>query len=298
MKRPAPEGARAGTRVERHALTGFVFFTLAAVGGYWSFGLHPELLPASDFAIRVYQISFPWFARAQIVVSAGVLLLVLTVRSRLRWLPAAAAVYLLSFVAEHVGTGYGFPFSGYEYTGLLGPKLLGRVPYLIPLSWFVMAAPAWVLARASFPETRQWLPRIAQASFLLVLWDLALDPAMSFLAPYWVWENPGAFYGMPWVNLVGWVGTGMVLMAALEFLQARLDWAGDISVGWVLAYYLTVLAMPLGMVTAAGLWGAVGLTLAALAVAGGVHLRFGGRARKRAGGAAPGLSGGVAEAAS
>ena len=127
-----------------------------------------------------------------------------------RWIPAFLTVYVLSFLAEHIGTGYGIPFSGYEYTGLLGPKLLGRVPYVIPLSWFLMAAPSWILARRVFPRGRV-VPRIVMATFLLVLWDLPLDPAMSFLTPYWLWQNPGSFYGMPWVNLAGWALTGVVL---------------------------------------------------------------------------------------
>lgn len=260
---------------ERWALLGFLAFTLVAVAGYWSFGLNPERLPQTPWAIGIYQRSFPLFARVQIVLSAVVLTVALFRHARLRWLPALGAVYLLSFTAEHVGTGYGIPFSGYGYTGLLGPKLLGRVPYVIPLSWFLMAAPAWILARRTFPEPgRHLLPRLLFATFLLVLWDLALDPAMSFLTPYWVWETPGAFYGMPWVNLAGWALTGIVLMAALEFLQRRLGWAGTLPERWAAGYYLVVLLMPLGMITAAGLWGAVGATVGALAVAWGIHRTF------------------------
>ena len=98
---------------------------------------------------------------------------------------------------------------------------------------------------------------------------------MSFLTPYWIWERSGPFYGMPWVNLVGWAATGFVLMIALEFLDRRLDWAGSLPWRWARAYYLTVLLMPLGMVTVAGLWWATAATLGALAVAWGVHRAFG-----------------------
>ncbi|MDT8342438.1 MAG: carotenoid biosynthesis protein [Longimicrobiales bacterium] len=259
---------------EAIALAGFLLFTLVALAGYWAFGLAPERLPRTAWAAAVYQRSFPWFARLHILISGAVLLLALRRHAGLRWVGALTAVYLLSFTAEHVGTGYGIPFSGYAYTGLLGPRLLDRVPLVIPLSWFLMAAPAWVLARATFPRADQAVARVLQATLLLVLWDLALDPAMSFLAPYWVWEAPGAFYGMPWVNLAGWAGTGVVLMIALEALQRSADWAGSLPVRWTLGYYLTVLLMPLGMVTAAGLWGAVAATLGALGLAGAVHRAF------------------------
>jgi uncharacterized membrane protein len=153
---------------------------------------------------------------------------------------------------------------------MLGPKLLGRVPYLIPLSWFLMAAPAWVLARHVVPGPSRTFARVGLAAALLVTWDLALDPAMSFLAPYWVWERSGSYYGMPWVNLAGWFGTGLALMAALEVLQRRLDWAGGLSPRWCAGYYLAVLLMPLGMVAAAGLWIAVLVTVAALGGLAGV----------------------------
>lgn len=265
---------RTGWTIENYALAFFAVFTATAILGYWNFGLNPQRLPQMDFAVRIYQVAFPWFARAQIIISGLVLFIALRRHAGLRWLPALAALYALSFTAEHVGTGYGIPFSGYGYTGLLGAKLMGRVPYVIPLSWFLMAAPAWVLARATFPRAGQFIPRIAQATFLLVLWDLALDPAMSFLTPYWVWETPGSFYGMPWVNLAGWAFTGLILMIALEVLDRVLDWAGTLPVRWALGYYLTVVLMPLGMTVAGGLWGAVAATLGALGVAYAIHRIF------------------------
>lgn len=265
-----------GWNAEDRALAGFYLFTAFAVFGYWNFGLNPDRLPDLQIATAIYQVSFPWFARSQILISGLVLTIALWRHARLRWVPALATVYVLSFVAEHAGTGYGIPFSGYGYTGLLGPKLMGRVPYVIPLSWFLMSAPAWILARETFPRPGQFVPRILQATFLLVLWDLALDPAMSHLTPYWLWENTGAFYGMPWVNLAGWALTGVVLMVALEILDRFLDWSGSLSPRWALGYYLAVLLMPLGMVTAAGLWGAVAATLGALGVAWGIHRVFAG----------------------
>lgn len=281
---------RAVSGPEKVALGIFLAFTLFAILGYWNFGLNPERLPATDWAVGIYQISFPWFARAHILISGAVLLFVMTRHSGLRWLPALIVVYLLSFTAEHVGTGYGIPFSGYEYTGLLGARLGSRVPLVIPLSWFLMSAPAWILARRTFPDRSQALPRILQATFLLVLWDLALDPAMSFLTPYWLWEKAGAFYGMPWVNLVGWAATGLVLMAALEWLDRRIDWAGSLPWQWARAYYLVVLLMPLGMITVAGLWWATAATLGALAVAWGVHQLMGPeRRRDRSSSLAPNL---------
>jgi putative membrane protein len=253
MKAHEHSAEQTSSLLEWMGLAALVLFTAMAVLGYWTFGLHPNLIPDSDFAREFFGLSFKLFARAHIVVAGIVLAIKLHRHSDLRWVAGLVAVALASFLSEHIGTGYGFPFGGYEYTGLLGYKLGGRVPFLIPISWFLMALPSWILASAVFPERGRSLPRLVLAAYLLTAWDLALDPAMSFLTPYWVWEKPGPFFGMPWVNLAGWMGTGLVLMGILEALRVA-EWASKLDVRWILAYYLVVLLMPVGMLAAAGVW--------------------------------------------
>lgn len=246
-------------RREWWGLAALVLFTLMATAGYWNFALHPERLPGNPLALRFYTVSFRFFAQIHILLSAVALGVVLLGRLRLRWVPSLLAVYGLAFLSEHVGTGYGVPFGGYAYTGLLGAKLGGRVPVLIPLSWFLMSVPAFVVARAAHPGSR-WR-RVGLAALMLVVWDLALDPAMSFLTPYWVWEDSGPYYGMPWVNLLGWFLTGAAIMSALEALAARTG-LGTLPVAWMAAFYLAILLMPVGMLLAAGHVLAVGVTAA------------------------------------
>jgi putative membrane protein len=251
------------------ALAFLAIFTLTSVLGYWNFALHPERLPSSPVSLKFYSIAFQFFAQLHIVIAAATLALFLVRRIGWHWWLALIAVYVLSFTAEHMGTGYGVPFGGYAYTGLLGAKLGGRVPALIPLSWFLMALPAWVIARAAAPEAGQWTVRLGLGALWLTVWDLALDPAMSYLTPYWLWEDSGPYYGMPWLNLLGWFTTGVVLMAAIDALAdvARLD---SLPVRWMGAYYAVVAALPLGMVMVAGLWPAVIVTLAGMAGAAGI----------------------------
>jgi uncharacterized membrane protein len=188
---------------------------------------------------------------------------VLSSRLGARWLPGLAGVYLLSLMSEHVGTGYGIPFGGYEYTGLLGSRVGPRVPALIPLSWFLMAMPSWVLARAAARGRR--LAAIPVGALGLVLWDLALDPAMSSLTAYWRWEGTGPYYGMPWLNLLGWFVTGLGLMGVLAASDTRIGF-DRLPVSWMAVFYGTVLALPLGMLAASGAWIAVGTTVGAVAV--------------------------------
>ncbi len=268
--------APTGTRLERAALLALVAFTVLAVLGYGVFALRPQNLTRVPYGPEFFAISFRFFAQLHILLCAAALFTVLLRRTGLRWLPAMLAVGGVSFVAEHLGTGYGVPFGGYAYTTLLGPRIGPRVPALIPLSWFLMSLPAWILAREVFPDRR--LGRVTLAALGLVLWDLALDPAMSALTNYWVWEETGPYYGMPWLNLVGWFVTGLALMGVLEVLarDGRFD---PLPVPWLLAYYGTVLLMPLGMLVAAASWLGVATTLGAYAVVGSVAMGLRGRAR-------------------
>ena len=266
-------------RVERWTLVLLLAFTALAVAGYGVFALHPERLPSGGLATRVYNRAFPLFARGHILVAAGALAVVLSRRLGARWVPAALAVCVGAFAAEYAGTRFGVPFGGYEYTGLLGPKLAGRVPWVIPASWFLMALPAYAMARRAAPAAGglDRAVRLALAAATLTAWDLALDPAMSHLTPYWVWEGRGAYYGMPLVNLAGWMGTGLVLVAAMEALGAR-RWVEALPVGWLAGYYGALLLMPVGMLAAAGVWPAIGLTAAALAGLAAAHAAW---ARRR-----------------
>jgi len=233
---------------------------LWALIGFGTFGLHPEWIPPSPLAGWFYSISFELFGQGQIIVAFSALAFVLTRRAGLRWLPVLGVVCALSWVSEHLGTGYGLPFGHYAYTELLGPKLGGRVPALIPLSWFFMAVPSWALARLAAPSDDRKLLRIGLGAAWMIVWDFSLDPAMSFVTPYWRWEQAGIFYGMPLINLGGWAATSLVLMGAIEILSER-SGLPELPIRWVAGFYAIVLLLPLGMVVAAGLWPAVAATL-------------------------------------
>jgi putative membrane protein len=265
--------ARASHPADRIALGAFWLFTIASVAGYATFGRHPELLARVPNAMDTYAIAFTFFPRAHVLLAFGVLVLLLVRLAGLRWLPAFAAVYAISLASELLGTTIGLPFGAYAYTDGLGPKWFGHVPLLIPLSWFFMALPSWLLARRALPVAMRRGPRgaalgILGGSLVLLAWDLALDPAMSWVTKYWVWGSEGPYYGMPFLNLFGWYVTGLAIMAAFAALRAD-QWAERLPSRWLLAFWLANFALPLGMMAAAGLaWGvAVSVAGALLAFA-------------------------------
>lgn len=249
-----------------------LLFTLAALVGYGVFGMNPHLIPAG--LLGFWQVSYAFFARVHILLGAVAIAMALVPAAGLRWLSSLVAVYLLSLLAEYVGTGYGLPFGSYAYTTLLGAQIGGRVPWVIPLSWFLMALPSWILARETFPGRSRLVPRLLFAALLLTLWDVSLDPAMSYQAPYyWIWGDTGPYYGMPWLNLVGWMATGVVLMLAMELLGIE-RWGATVPAGWALAYYAVTVLMPFGMLVLEGLWLAVIVTVLCYLAAWALHRVF------------------------
>jgi uncharacterized membrane protein len=256
------------SRVSQGALVFFYVFTAFTIFGYATFGRHPGLLADYPQFIGFYGLAFQFFAIAHVVLGGIVLALILVERTRWVWLPAFVLLYAISLGSELMGTATGIPFGEYRYTNGLGPMWFGHVPILIPLSWFFMAIPSFAIARAAGGPDQGVASRVLFASLLLLSWDLALDPAMSYATAYWVWGHAGAYYGMPWLNLFGWYVTGIALMLGLELLRAT-RWITKLPTKWMAGYYGANLLLPLGMCAAAGLWGAVGATLVVLAAAGG-----------------------------
>ncbi|MEV4637279.1 carotenoid biosynthesis protein [Actinoplanes sp. NPDC049548] len=129
-------------------------------------------------------------------------------------LALVATATLGGFAVEAVGVATGFPFGTYDYSGQLGPKVLG-VPLIIPLAWTWMAWPAWL---AALRLARSRPARVALAAAGLAAWDLFLDPQMV-AEGYWRWHSPTpALPGVPGIpvgNYLGWLGFALLLMSVL-----------------------------------------------------------------------------------
>lgn len=120
---------------------------------------------------------------------------------------------VVSWAFEQVGVATGLIYGAYHYTDKLGVKL-GHVPVLIPIAWFMMSYPSYVIAnliadgRATSAQatTRHvvWLSLLS--AMIMTAWDLPMDPLMSGLS-YWVWEQGGPYFGVPLQNFAGWLLT-------------------------------------------------------------------------------------------
>jgi putative membrane protein len=119
------------------------------------------------------------------------------------------ACLAVSNVLENLSIMTGFPFGHYYYTGNLGAKLF-LVPMLIGPAYFGTGYLAWVLGTVLIGDVRSRgsafttlaVPFIA--SFLMVAWDLSMDPTNSTIRHSWIWQQGGGYFGVPLTNYLGW----------------------------------------------------------------------------------------------
>lgn len=129
----------------------------------------------------------------------------------------------ISLGSELLGTGTGFPFGDYSYLSGLGYKIAGLVPFTIPLSWFYMGLSSYLIASVALntgkSHWRRQVGAVLLGAMLFTAWDFALEPAMSQTSfPFWYWAEPGAFFGTPYRNYLGWYGTSALFMTVAALL--------------------------------------------------------------------------------
>jgi len=119
---------------------------------------------------------------------------------------------VVSNVLENSSILTGFPFGHYHYTDLLGPKLF-LVPLLIGPAYVGNGYLAWVLSTALVGDVRPKASAFMTfavpfiASFMMVAWDLSMDPTNSTIRHLWIWEEGGGYFGVPLTNYLGWFFT-------------------------------------------------------------------------------------------
>ncbi|MCB0113100.1 MAG: carotenoid biosynthesis protein [Caldilineaceae bacterium] len=129
---------------------------------------------------------------------------------------ALAIVAVLSWGMEAIGASTGFPFGSYDYTARLQPQLF-HVPLLIPVAWWMMLGPSWAVAQV-LASRRGLLVFALFSGLAITAWDLFLDPQMVAWQ-LWVWETPGGYFGIPWVNYAGWLLTGVLITLVVRPAQ-------------------------------------------------------------------------------
>jgi putative membrane protein len=102
-----------------------------------------------------------------------------------------------------------------------------------------------IVQRARLKNEGFW--SVVLGAWLLMAWDLVLDPAMASdkmtSLHFWIWKEHGPYFGMPLRNLAGWLGTGLAFIAA-----GRTAWTRPIDARAFAAW------LPFGVYAANVIW--------------------------------------------
>ena len=96
-------------------------------------------------------------------------------------------------------------YGNFSYTDILGAKVFGTTPWIVALAY----PPVLLVAFWFASKFTRSFGRVFIASIFATIIDLVLDPATVKLQ-FWTWDTPGAFYGVPWTNFVGWLATAFI----------------------------------------------------------------------------------------
>jgi putative membrane protein len=150
----------------------------------------------------------------------------------LGWVEALAFTIIcltITFAVENLGVLTGVPFGHYAF--LVEPNLphVGVVPVIVGLLYVGMGYPSWVIANVLFaggvsrpPDLPQLFGVPVIAAFVMVQWDVVMDPAGSTLGHAWAWYDSGGYFGVPLSNFLGWfLVTFLYFQAFSLFLYSR-----------------------------------------------------------------------------
>ena len=165
-----------------------------------------------------------------------------------------AAIFLalclvITFAMENLSIATGFPFGRYHFE--VAPLLphIGAVPLIVGPLYFAMGYFSWIIAsillgdRQSAGQGGQAFFLLAMpivAAFVMVQWDVVMDPPNATLGHAWIWHDGGGYFGVPLSNFLGWYLTVWLFFQAFALVLWRADELGK-KVRWGLAVAVVVL---------------------------------------------------------
>jgi putative membrane protein len=145
--------------------------------------------------------------------------------------------WAVAFLAEFSSTRIGIPFGLYHFNGsTMGQELyLSNIPFITSISFSFLLYASYSLAlflllskedAPGMADRTTW-PVLGLSVLLFVLLDVVIDPVALrgdrwFLGKIYDYVYPGAHFGVPLSNYVGWAVVGAVSLAIYFPLDRRL----------------------------------------------------------------------------
>ncbi len=145
-----------------------------------------------------------------------------------RALVGLVTLALFTWGIELVGVVTGYPYGSFTYQTDLGPMLLDRVPVALPMFFVPILLNGYLLAVLMLGSRVSTRRRFLLTLTFVLAMDLVLDPGAVALG-FWAWDTPGRYYGVPAVNFAGWVLSGTIAIALVDWafdprrIEARLE---------------------------------------------------------------------------
>jgi uncharacterized membrane protein len=169
------------------------------------------------------------------------------------------AGYLVSFLSELSSINTGIPYGWYSYLDATKDRELwiAGVPFFDSLSYVFLAYCSYATALFVVSPARAWRrdfvtleTRAIRRSFAVlflgslfqVFLDIIVDPVALqgkrwFLGQIYCYREPGCHFGVPLSNYLGWWVVSLMLVLALQIIDARVGKRGERPAGiWNLPF--------------------------------------------------------------
>lgn len=131
----------------------------------------------------------------------------------------AAVIAAIGGLGHLVAATTAIPFGPIQFLEA-GPKLFGRLAWVMPVLWVIAVLNSRGVARLILRPWRKtrsygfWL--LGLTAGLTVLYDLALEPFATQVRKFWMWmptRLPWKWFDAPLTNVVGWILVSLLVLA-------------------------------------------------------------------------------------
>ncbi len=134
-------------------------------------------------------------------------------------------IFIVSYTTEYLGVSTGKIFGDYYYNLLNNGPLVGGVPPLVMLTYFAITYSTYWVVRILLGDFKiikgqkiVWFALLG--GLIATLTDLAADPVNSTVNKVYIWTNGGIFFGVPYLNFIGWLAEITIFFIIISVIFA------------------------------------------------------------------------------